>query len=97
MLFPDLNTATCRTQPGTFIVRKSGKDGSFVLSMSGSGQVYNFKILERSGFFHILDEKNTNPPSFSNLEDLIRHFKVFDPERKGGLPARLTSVLPYRS
>eukprot|EP00730_Choanoeca_flexa_P002129 TRINITY_DN10926_c0_g1_i2.p1 TRINITY_DN10926_c0_g1~~TRINITY_DN10926_c0_g1_i2.p1 ORF type:complete len:430 (+),score=75.85 TRINITY_DN10926_c0_g1_i2:90-1379(+) len=79
---------------GTYIVRRSVKDGSFVLSMSGS-VVYNFKIIEESGQYHILDDKNPQPPRFNTIPALIEHFKRIDPKAIGGLPVRLTEVLPF--
>jgi hypothetical protein len=83
-----------RKPAGTFIVRKSIKDGSFVLSMAGK-MTYNFKIVEKALMFLILDDKNKNQPEFHSVPDLLEHFKRIDPNASGGLPVRLTNVLPF--
>eukprot|EP00045_Choanoeca_perplexa_P008137 m.74608 g.74608 ORF g.74608 m.74608 type:complete len:412 (+) comp14369_c0_seq1:122-1357(+) len=98
-----MNTALTREEaaglltgktPGTYLVRRSVKDGSFVLCLSGK-LTYNFKIVERKGKYGILDDQNPNPPFFSSILRLLDHFKRIDPKATGGLPVQLKDVLPF--
>eukprot|EP00045_Choanoeca_perplexa_P015141 m.184182 g.184182 ORF g.184182 m.184182 type:complete len:189 (-) comp16902_c0_seq1:4140-4706(-) len=81
--------------PGTYLVRRSVKDGSYVLGLAGR-LVYNFKIFESTvGKYYIMDDQNPTPPVFDSVPELVCHFKGLDPLATGGLPVQPRNVLPF--
>ena len=63
--------------------------------MAGKNHPYHFKIVEAGQTYMILDDKNDQPQSFSTVPDLLEHFKRINFDAVGGLPVRLTRVLPF--
>ena len=79
---------------GLFLFRASKGGAEFVLTLCHQGGLQHYKIEALDGErVQLLDPANGNRP-FNTLHDLVKFYKLYDPEATGGLAARLTRCIP---
>eukprot|EP00042_Codosiga_hollandica_P031668 m.194281 g.194281 ORF g.194281 m.194281 type:complete len:750 (-) comp53701_c0_seq1:192-2441(-) len=82
------------TSLGNYLIRGAQDGKGYVLSLRNNMSVFHFRITKRIGSAVAMVDPVNGDRHFNTLEDLIKFFKVYDPEEVGGLEALLTECIP---